>query len=151
MTRRRIHREIADAQKEEMGAITLHPSEEDIFVWNGTITGPDGSCYEGGIFNVDLRLAADYPWVKWPVEYVCWTCEIGRFSAPKVVFKTRIYHMNISERGNICIDILKDNWSPALSLYKVMLSLSSLLTDPNPRKFYLLHFCTEIEYNLYLK
>jgi ubiquitin-conjugating enzyme E2 D/E len=46
----------------------------------------------------------------------------------------RIYHMNISERGNVCIDILKQNWSPALSLFKVMLSLSSLLTDPNPSK-----------------
>jgi ubiquitin-protein ligase len=42
--------------------------------------------------------------------------------------------MNISDRGNICIDILKNNWSPALSLFKVMLSLSSLLTDPNPSK-----------------
>lgn len=40
--------------------------------------------------------------------------------------------MNISERGGICIDILKNNWSPALSLFKVILSLSSLLTDPNP-------------------
>ena len=58
----------------------------------------------------------------------------GRFSAPKVTFSTRIYHMNISERGNVCIDILKNSWSPALSLFKVMLSLSSLLTDPNPRK-----------------
>ncbi len=40
--------------------------------------------------------------------------------------------MNISDRGGICIDILKHNWSPALSLFKVILSLSSLLTDPNP-------------------
>lgn len=60
----------------------------------------------------------------------------GSFSAPKVTFVTRIYHMNISDKGNICIDILKQNWSPALSLFKVMLSLSSLLTDPNPRVYY---------------
>jgi hypothetical protein len=45
---------------------------------------------------------------------------------------SRIYHMNISDKGNVCIDILKNNWSPALSIFKVVLSLSSLLTDPNP-------------------
>lgn len=43
--------------------------------------------------------------------------------------------MNISEHGSVCIDVLKHNWSPALSLYKVVLSLSSLLTDPNPRTY----------------
>jgi hypothetical protein len=45
--------------------------------------------------------------------------------------------MNISEKGNVCIDILKNNWSPALSIFKVVLSLSSLLTDPNPCTFVL--------------
>ncbi|KAL0575700.1 hypothetical protein V5O48_006260 [Marasmius crinis-equi] len=116
MTLKRIHREVADLKKEDMGAMTLSPSEDNLFLWKGTIPGPEGSVYEGGIFNLDVVLASDYP-----------------FTAPKISFKTRIYHMNISDRGDICIDILKHNWSPALSLFKVMLSLSSLLTDPNPK------------------
>ncbi|KAI0353301.1 ubiquitin-conjugating enzyme, partial [Trametes cingulata] len=113
-TLKRIHREIADLKKEDLGSITLAPSD-DLFHWNATIPGPEGSVYEGGVFQVEIVLGHDYP-----------------FSAPRVVFKTRIYHMNINERGSICIDILKHNWSPALSLFKVILSLSSLLTDPNP-------------------
>ncbi|KII85544.1 hypothetical protein PLICRDRAFT_701046 [Plicaturopsis crispa FD-325 SS-3] len=116
MTLKRIHREIADVKKEDLGPITLGPTEDSLFVWKGSIPGPKGSCYEGGVFKVNINLAPDYP-----------------FSAPKVTFGTRIYHMNISDSGNICIDILKHNWSPALSLFKVMLSLSSLLTDPNPQ------------------
>jgi len=115
MTMKRIHREIADAQKEDLGAITLAPTPDSLYRWKATIPGPEGSPYEGGVFNVDINLAHDYP-----------------FSAPKVTFATRIYHMNISDKGGICIDILKQNWSPALSLFKVILSLSSLLTDPNP-------------------
>ncbi|KAF9043088.1 ubiquitin-conjugating enzyme/RWD-like protein [Panaeolus papilionaceus] len=116
MTMKRIQREIVDLKKEDLGEITLEPSESDMHVWKGSIPGPQGSVYDGGIFDVEIQLPQDYP-----------------FSAPRVVFKTRIYHMNISESGSICIDILKHNWSPALSLFKVMLSLSSLLTDPNPK------------------
>ncbi|KAJ3576810.1 hypothetical protein NP233_g149 [Leucocoprinus birnbaumii] len=116
MTLKRINREIADLKKEDLGSIVLEPTEENMHVWRGTIPGPEGSVYDGGVFHVEINLPADYP-----------------FSAPRVSFKTRIYHMNISENGSICIDILKTNWSPALSLFKVMLSISSLLTDPNPR------------------
>ncbi|OJT15533.1 Ubiquitin-conjugating enzyme E2 E2 [Trametes pubescens] len=116
MTLKRIHREIADLKKEDLGAIKLSPSDDDLFHWNATIPGPEGSVYEGGVFQVEITLGHDYP-----------------FSAPRLAFKTRIYHMNINERGGICIDILKHNWSPALSLFKVILSLSSLLTDPNPK------------------
>ncbi|KZT64814.1 hypothetical protein DAEQUDRAFT_732172 [Daedalea quercina L-15889] len=115
-TIKRIHREIADLKKEDLGNITLAPSDDNLFNWEATIPGPEGSVYEGGLFHVEINLARDYP-----------------FSAPKVTFRTRIYHMNINDRGNICIDILKHNWSPALSLFKVILSLSSLLTDPNPK------------------
>ena len=54
---------------------------------------------------------------------------------PKLQFTTRIYHPNINANGSICLDILKDQWSPALTISKVLLSLSSLLTDPNPGEY----------------
>ncbi|KAI0794845.1 ubiquitin-conjugating enzyme/RWD-like protein [Abortiporus biennis] len=115
-TLKRIQREIADLKKEDLGDITLGPSGDNLFLWKATLPGPEGSVYEGGVFEVEINLPHDYP-----------------FSAPRMTFRTRIYHMNISDRGGICIDILKHNWSPALSLFKVILSLSSLLTDPNPK------------------
>merc|ERR1719253_1049377 len=77
--------------------------------------GPPDSPYAGGVFFLDIHFPADYP-----------------FKPPKVHFTTRIYHCNINSNGGICLDILKDQWSPALTISKVLLSICSLLTDPNP-------------------
>lgn len=80
--------------------------------------GPAGSPYAGGVFFLDIHFPQDYP-----------------FKPPKVVYRTRIYHCNINSQGQICLDILKDNWSPALTISKVLLSICSLLTDANPREY----------------
>ncbi len=77
--------------------------------------GPKGSPYDRGLFVLSIRFPIDYP-----------------FKPPKIIFQTKIYHCNVNSNGNICLDILKDQWSPALTISKVLLSISSLLTDPNP-------------------
>merc|ERR1712244_36897 len=77
--------------------------------------GPTDSCYAGGVFFLNIVFPSDYP-----------------FKPPKVQFTTKIYHCNVNSNGAICLDILKDQWSPALTVSKVLLSLSSLMTDCNP-------------------
>jgi ubiquitin-conjugating enzyme E2 D/E len=62
MTLKRIHREIADVAKEDLGPITLAPTAESLFIWKGSIPGPQGSPYEGGVFEVDVVLGNDYPY-----------------------------------------------------------------------------------------
>merc|ERR1712130_678276 len=77
--------------------------------------GPSDSPYAGGVFKLNVKFLQEYP-----------------FKPPSIKFETKIYHCNVNKSGGICLDILKDNWSPALTLGKVLLSICSLLTDPNP-------------------
>merc|ERR1712166_553515 len=77
--------------------------------------GPADSPYMNGLFLLEIDFPTEYP-----------------FKPPKIRFITKIYHCNINEKGGICLDILKDNWSPALTISKVLLPICSLLTDPNP-------------------
>jgi len=99
----------------ETGGITAVPHKDNLRYFDVIVAGPLGSPYEGGIFKLELFLPEDYP-----------------MSPPKVRFLTKIYHPNISETGAICLDILRNHWSPALTIGNVLLSISSLLTDPNP-------------------
>jgi ubiquitin-conjugating enzyme E2 N len=69
----------------------------------------------GGVFRLELFLSEDYP-----------------MAPPKVRFLTKIYHPNIDKLGRICLDILKDKWSPALQIRTVLLSIQALLSAPNP-------------------
>uniref|UniRef100_A0A4X1UNQ7 E2 ubiquitin-conjugating enzyme n=1 Tax=Sus scrofa TaxID=9823 RepID=A0A4X1UNQ7_PIG len=112
---KRIQKELADITLDPPPNCSAGPKGDNIYEWRSTILGPPGSVYEGGVFFLDITFTPEYP-----------------FKPPKVTFRTRIYHCNINSQGVICLDILKDNWSPALTISKVLLSICSLLTDCNP-------------------
>ena len=115
MLTRRIKREIKDLKNDPPANCSAGPTGDDLQHWCATIMGAEDSPYAGGIFYLDVKFPDEYP-----------------FEPPKVSFTTRIYHPNINSRGGICLDILKDKWTPALTISKVLLSISALMTEPNP-------------------
>uniref|UniRef100_A0A6C0AWK2 UBC core domain-containing protein n=1 Tax=viral metagenome TaxID=1070528 RepID=A0A6C0AWK2_9ZZZZ len=115
MALKRIQRELVELEEDPPANCSAGPIGDDLSHWSATIMGPDDSPYNGGLFFLDIHFPADYP-----------------FKPPKIIFTTRIYHCNINSSGGICLDILKDQWSPALTISKVLLSICSLLTDANP-------------------
>jgi ubiquitin-conjugating enzyme E2 D/E len=106
---------------------------------------PAGSPYAGGVFFLDIHFPHDYPFKPPKVRGINFLQQhaarwqqrqtLTSFTALQVTFRTRIYHCNINSSGSICLDILKDQWSPALTVSKVLLSICSLLTDPNPSEW----------------
>eukprot|EP00158_Paraphelidium_tribonemae_P001431 Partr_v1_DN24398_c0_g1_i1_m31862 putative ubiquitin-conjugating enzyme len=87
--------------------------------------------WTGGSFKLELFLPEDYPMVRG--MYVYWrVLNECQQAPPKVRFLTKIYHPNIDRLGRICLDILKDKWSPALQIRTVLLSVQALLSAPNP-------------------
>ena len=115
MSIKRIQKDLATISALADATITAGPKGDNLYEWEACILGPEGSPYEGGVFFADIHFPSDYP-----------------FKPPKVSFRTKIYHCNINDSGGICVDILKDQWSPALTIDKVLLSVSSLLTECNP-------------------
>jgi ubiquitin-conjugating enzyme E2 D/E len=116
MSLKRLQKELnVMCADETLTNVTAGPVGDDMKKWSATILGPEGSPYEGGAYFLGITFPVDYP-----------------FKPPKIEFKTKIYHCNINSDGGICLDILKTQWSPALTITKVLLSISSLLTDCNP-------------------
>jgi ubiquitin-protein ligase len=111
---KRILREYSDFMKSPVERWSVMMGAEDIRGWQAILSGLPYP-YEGGTWVLTIDFPSDYP-----------------FKPPKVRFATRIYHCNISTDGALCLDILKDHWSPALTVTTLLLSISSLLFDPNP-------------------
>jgi ubiquitin-conjugating enzyme E2 D/E len=115
MAQKRISTELKDLQRDPPSNCSAGPVGDDLFNWEGCIFGPEDTPFHGGMFKLSINFPVDYP-----------------FRSPHIKFVTKIYHPNINSSGLICLDILKDKWSPALTISKVLLSICSLLSDPNP-------------------
>ena len=101
--------------------------EENFFEWEAAITGPQGTYFEDGVFTAQLTFPQDYP-----------------LNPPKMKFKSELFHPNIYPDGTVCISILhppgndphgyessNERWTPVQSIEKILLSVMSMLTEPN--------------------
>ncbi|XWS37072.1 hypothetical protein CRYUN_Cryun19dG0011500 [Craigia yunnanensis] len=113
----RVQKELQECSREkDSSGIRVSPKSDNLARLTGIFTGPIGTPYEGGSFEIDITLPDGYP-----------------FEPPKMKFVTKVWHPNISSQsGAICPDILKDQWSPALTLKTALLSVQALLSAPEP-------------------
>ncbi|KNA22685.1 hypothetical protein SOVF_032030 isoform A [Spinacia oleracea] len=112
---KRIQKELKELDSHPPPLSSAGPIADSLNHWLATFLGPPGTPYEGGIFFLDILFPNEYP-----------------FKPPKVMFKTRIYHCNVDSSGNVNLDILKDGWSPALTISKVLLAIRSIFLNPDP-------------------
>ncbi|KAM8848365.1 ubiquitin-conjugating enzyme E2 D2-like isoform 1-T1 [Synchiropus picturatus] len=134
MALKRISKELTDLSRDPPAQCSAGPCNEDMFHWQATIMGPHDSPYQGGVFFLTIHFPTDYPFKPPKVGGCCSAVAPMTWLVVllQVAFTTRIYHPNINSNGSICLDILRSQWSPALTISKVLLSICSLLCDPNP-------------------
>lgn len=113
---RRVNKEIADCKNDKASKVSIELVDNSPYHLIGSFDGPEGTPYEGGHYKVDIVIPESYP-----------------FQPVKMKFITKVYHPNVSSQsGAICLDILKDAWSPVLTLKSTLISLQSLLCSPEP-------------------
>lgn len=113
--KKRLMKELKDIDKDPPSNCSARLLGTDILHWKGYIYGPEGSPFAGGIYELDIKFSDEYP-----------------FSPPHIEFITPVFHPNINSDGEICVNLLKEQWSPALTISQVLVAICSLLTDPNP-------------------
>jgi len=111
----RLTKELREIENDPPHNVSVGIVKDNLLHWEAIIFGPTESPYSNGIFKLDIKFPNDYP-----------------FKPPIIKFVTKVYHPNIDKDGTICVDILKNQWSPALTIEKVLLSICDLLTTPNP-------------------
>ncbi len=117
----RLLREFKEMQRQtpnnkEVQDLWLQPEEKNIFCWHAKFIGPADTPYAGGVFELKLNIPQQYP-----------------ITPPKATFLTNVFHPNVHfKTGEICLDILKNSWSPAWTLATVCRAIISLLSHPEP-------------------
>jgi len=111
---KRLQSELMALMMSAESGLSAFPDGDNIFQWTGTITGGAGTVYEGLTFKLNLKFPTSYP-----------------YEAPQVTFLTPCFHPNVDQYGNICLDILKEKWSAVYNVRTILLSIQSLLGDPN--------------------
>ena len=113
---RRLMADLRELERDTPEGISAAPiSDANLLVWNASIFGPDETPWEGGIYPLRLTFPPQYP-----------------TKPPRVVFLCEMYHPNVYADGNLCLDIIQDKWTPVYTVGKLLQSILSLLTDPNP-------------------
>lgn len=115
---KRIAKELEECRQDTQSGVSLQlNNENDLTHLTGFFKGPPETPYQNGVFQVDIKIPNEYP-----------------FKPPQMRFITKVYHPNISSvTGAICLDILKDAWTPILTLKSSLISLQSLLQSPEPK------------------
>lgn len=115
MFQTRILKEIRSIGDNHNEGFLLKVNENDSKKWKAFLFGPPETPYEAGIFEVQITVGQDYP-----------------ISPPKCVFSTMIFHPNVHDKtGEICVDILKSQWTPMWTLNSLCKAILSLMQDPN--------------------
>ncbi|XP_024010280.1 ubiquitin-conjugating enzyme E2 8-like [Eutrema salsugineum] len=90
------------------------PVDGDISYWKALLFGPAGSPYENGVFLIDMHFPPQYP-----------------FKPPKVFFRTKVFHPNVGDRGDIFLWMLStDYYSPSSTIHKVLTKIHEMLSNP---------------------
>ncbi|TPX39089.1 hypothetical protein SeMB42_g06471 [Synchytrium endobioticum] len=111
---KRLQSELMQLMTSSPPGISAFPNSDSLLTWTATVEGPKTSAYENLSYKLSMKFPHNYP-----------------YAPPMVKFETPMYHPNVDMSGNICLDILKEQWSAIYNVQTVLISIQSLFAEPN--------------------